>query len=225
MFVPYYLGLIEWTGSPAGECLIPAPRAACRALYTMPYAVCRMPYAQFAHPPCAPPYAVLPFVMRCMPCCRTSYAMRRTLHAYCRARVSPYAVRNTRSAVLPHYRTAVRRAAVPPHSHVPYCRTAALPYAALRYYSCPTWGRIITISGTGGSLWGAGAPPAVRRTPYCRTPYCRTAVLPYAVLPYAVHHMPYAVLPYCRTPYAVRRTPCAVRRTAVRRTPYTVPYA
>ena len=160
----------------------------------MPYAVCRTPYAQFAHPPCAPPYAVLPFVMRCMPCCRTSCAMLRTLHAYCRARVSPYAVRNTRSAVLPHYRTAVRRAAVPPHGHVPYCRTAALPYAALRYYSCPTWGRIMTISGTGGSLWGAGAPPAVRRTPYCRT-----AVLPYAVLP------------YCCT---------AVRRTAVRRVPY-----
>ena len=154
----------------------------------MPYAVCRTPYAQFAHPPCAPPYAVLPFVMRCMPCCRTSYAIRRTLHAYCRARVSPYAVRNTRSAVLPHYRTAVRRAAVPPHGHVPYCRTAALPYAALLYYSCPTWGRIITIKHGGIPVGGRGTP---RRTPYavlpyCRTPYCRTAVLPYAVLPYAV---------------------------------------
>ncbi len=204
MFVPYYLGLIEWTGSPAGERLIPSPRAACCALYTMPYAVCRTPYAQFAHPPCAPPYAVLPFVMRCMPCCRTSYAMLRTLHAYCRARVSPYAVRNTRSAVLPYHHTAVRRAAVPPHGHVPYCRTAALPYAALLYYSCPTWGRIITIKHWGIPVGGRGTP---RRTPYAVLPYCRTAVLLYCRTPYC--RTPYTICrtPYCRTPYAVRRVP------------------
>ncbi len=57
-------------------------------------------------------------------------------------------------------------------------------------------------------------PHTVMCTPYAVLPYCRT---PYATPP--VRH----TVPYCRTPYAVRRT--AVRRTpyAVRRTPYAVP--
>ena len=72
---------------------------------------------------------------------------------------------------------------------------------------------------------------AVRRTAVRHTPYAvrRTDVLPYAVCrtPYAVRRMP-----YCRTPYAghcavrvVWRTGgwgAAVRRAAVRRTPYAV---
>ena len=199
-------------------------------LCTVHHAVRRVPYA--VRPVRPPPlcatvrrtavrhalYAVLPYVVcntpytsRLLPC--TSIAVCRSQYTFCR------------TAALPHCRTPCCRTTARPCAVLPYCgttirRTAVLflsnmgkNYDHIRHWGIPVGGR--------------GTP---RRTPYavlpyCRTPYCRTAVLPYAVLPYAVHHMPYAVLPYCRTPYAVRRTPCAVRRTAVRRTPYTVPYA